>query len=121
MPALSKEQILAANDLDLLEIKVPEWKDANGEPGVIFCRVMSVGERDAYEREWIGKRETGVENFRTKFLQRVLCDKEGNLLFTSDEVQLLSGKSARVMARIWEQAMKHNALMASDVEELAKN
>lgn len=115
MGALSKDQILAANDMDLLEIEVPEWS------GSVYCRVMTVGERDAYEREWIGKRETGVENFRTKFLQRVLCNKDGELLFSSDEVALLSKKSARVMARLWDKAMKHNHLMAEDVEELAKN
>jgi hypothetical protein len=115
MPALTKDQILAANDMDLLEIEVPEWN------GSVFCRVMSVGERDAYEREWIGKRETGVENFRTKFLQRVLCNKDGELLFSAEEVALLSKKSARVMARLWDKAMKHNHLMADDVEELAKN
>lgn len=115
MSALTKEQILAANDMDLLEIEVPEWS------GSVYCRVMTVGERDAYEREWIGKRETGVENFRTKFLQRVLCSKDGELLFSAEEVALLSKKSARVMARLWDKAMKHNHLMADDVEELAKN
>ena len=115
MTALTKDQILAADDLDLLEIEVPEWG------GSVFCRVMSVGERDAYEREWIGKKETGVENFRTKFLQKVLCAKDGTLLFTSEEVSGLAKKSARVMAKLWDKAMKHNHLMADDVEELAKN
>lgn len=115
MADLTKELILAADDLDLLGIDVPEWN------GTVYCRVMSVGERDAYEREWLGKRETGIENFRTKFLQRVLCNKAGELLFSKEDVDVLSSKSARVMARLWEQAMKHNHLMASDVEELAKN
>lgn len=115
MDELTKDQILAADDLDLLKIEVPEWK------GCVYCRVMSVGERDSYEREWIGKKETGVENFRTKFLQRVLCTKDGELLFTCDEIAALSKKSARVMGRLWDKAMKHNHLMAEDVEELAKN
>jgi len=115
MSALTKDQILAADDMDLLEINVPEWN------GSVYIRVMSVGERDAYEREWIGKRETGVEHFRTKFLQRVLCSENGELLFNADEVAALSKKSARVMARLWDKAMKHNHLMADDVEELAKN
>jgi hypothetical protein len=51
----------------------------------------------------------------------VLCSKDGQLLFTPDEVSALSKKSARVMARLWERTMKHNHLMADDVEELAKN
>lgn len=115
MPQLSKEQILSADDLNLLEIEVPEWS------GSVYCRVMSVGERDAYEREWLGKRETGVENFRTKFLQRVLCDKSGELLFSSDDIKALSNKSSAVMSRLWDMAMKHNHMLAEDVEELAKN
>jgi hypothetical protein len=51
----------------------------------------------------------------------VLCDEKGHLLFGPDEVALLAGKSARVMSRLWEAAMKHNALSDEDVEELAKN
>lgn len=115
MPTLTKDQILAADDMGLLEVPVKEWG------GSVYIRVMTVSERDAYEREWIGKRETGVENFRTKFLQRVLCDEKGELLFSGDEIEALGKKSARVMAGLWEKAMKHNALMAGDVEELAKN
>lgn len=122
---LTKDQIVESDDLGLLEVEVPEWKPKGwkSEDGVprVFIRVMSVGERDAYEREWIGKKETGVDNFRAKFLQRVLCDKDGKLLFSAEETALLSQKSARVMARLWEKAMKHNALMADDVETMAKN
>lgn len=122
---LTRDQIVSADDLGLLEVQVPEWKPKDWKPedGVpsVFVRVMSVGERDAYEREWIGKKESGVENFRAKFLQKVLCDKDGKLLFTAADTALLAEKSARVMARLWETAMKHNALMAGDVEELAKN
>jgi len=113
--ALSKEQILAADDMGLKEVEVPEWG------GNVFVRVMTVGERDSYENEWIVNKNKGVENFRSKFLQRVLCDEKGELLFTASEIDLLAKKSARVITRIWEAAMKHNALSDGDVEELAKN
>lgn len=113
--ALSKEKILAADDLGLLEVPVPEWGDS------VFIRVMTVGERDSYENDWVLNKNKGVENFRSKFLQRVLCDEKGNLLFASDEVPKLAGKSAKVMSRIWQKAMEHNALTDADVEELAKN
>lgn len=115
MATLTKDQILSADDMGLLKVEVPEWG------GDVYIRVMAVAERDAYEREWIGKRETGVENFRTKFLQRVLCNETGALLFTPQETDKLAQKSARVMSRLWEKAMRHNALMESDVQELAKN
>ena len=113
--ALSKEQILAADDMGLKEVDVPEWG------GSVFLRVMTVGERDSYENDWMINKSKGVENFRSKFLQRVLCDEKGELLFTASEIDLLAKKSARVITRIWEAAMKHNALSDGDVEELAKN
>jgi len=113
--ALSKQQILAADDMGLKEVEVPEWG------GSVFLRVMTVGERDSYENDWMVNKSKGVENFRSKFLQRVLCDEKGELLFTASEIDLLAKKSARVITRIWEAAMKHNALTDNDVEELAKN
>jgi hypothetical protein len=112
---LSKDQILAANDMGLLEVDVPEWG------GSVHIRVMTVGERDSYENEWMVNKHKGVDNFRSKFLQRVLCDDSGELLFAADEVSKLASKSARVITRIWEAAMSHNALTDSDVDELAKN
>lgn len=113
--ALTKDQILAADDMGLLEVHVPEWG------GSVYVRVMSVGERDSYENDWMINKNTGVENFRSKFLQRVLCDEGGNLLFAKNEVDKLAKKSARAITRVWEAAMKHNALTDDDVEELAKN
>jgi len=113
--ALTKEQILAADDMGLLEVQVPEWG------GSVFVRVMTVGERDSYENDWMVNKNKGVENFRSKFLQRVLCNDEGELLFKADEIALLASKSARATTRVWEAAMKHNALSDDDVEELAKN
>jgi hypothetical protein len=113
--ALTKEQILAADDSGLLEVEVPEWG------GSVFIRVMTVGERDSYENEWMANKSTGVSNFRSKFLQRVLCDEHGKLLFSASEVDALAKKSARVVTTLWEAAMRHNKLTDADVEELAKN
>lgn len=113
--ALTKEQILAADDTGLVEIQVPEWK------GSVFCRVMACGERDAYENEWVQNKGKGVDNFRSKFLAKCLCDESGKRLFTDAEIDQLARKSAKVIARLWEHAMKHNALTEQDVEELAKN
>lgn len=122
---LSKEDILGADDLGLLEVRVKEWKPKNWKEGdpipTVFIRVMSVGERDAYENEWVLNKSKGVANFRAKFLQKVLCDENGELLFAPEEIESLANKSARVMNRLWQEAMKHNALSESDVEELAKN
>jgi hypothetical protein len=118
--ALTKDQILAASDSGLIKVTVPEWPD-NGKPGEVYIRVMTVGERDAYENEWVRCKQTGVEDFRTKFLARCLCDEKGNRLFGDEEIVVLSKKSAKPMMRLWQVAMDHNALTDSDVDELAKN
>lgn len=112
--ALTAEQILAADDAGLKKVSVPEWH------GDVFIRVMSVGERDEYERMWIGKKETGIENFRTQYLARVLCDETGKLLFTRDEVGKLAAKSGAVMSRLFDVAMRHNNMSEEDVETLGK-
>jgi hypothetical protein len=115
MPALTKDQILAADDLGLLKLTVPEWG------GDVYIRVMTVGERDAYENEWQRKKETGVDDFRTKFLVRCLVDEKGGRLFDNGDVARLAQKSARVMNRVWLAAMEHNNLSDQSIEELAKN
>lgn len=113
--ALTAEQILAADDLGLLRVEVPEWG------GDVFVRVMSVGERDEYERQWIGKKETGIENFRTQYLARVLCDEKGKLLFSRDQIAALAEKSGAVMGRLFDVAMRHNKMTEEDVKELGKS
>ena len=116
MATLTAEQILAANDQGLLgPIAVPEWG------GDVFVRVMSVGERDSYERLWIGKKDSGIENFRSEYLARCLCDEKGALIFTRTEVALLASRSGAVVGRLFDQALKHNNMTEADVEQLAKN
>jgi hypothetical protein len=94
---------------------VPEWG------GDVYIRVMSVGERDSYERMWIGKRESGVENFRTEYLARVLCDEKGSLLFTKEKTAALASKSGSVMGRLFDAAMKHNYMQEDAVEQVGKS
>jgi hypothetical protein len=112
--ALTAEQILASDDLGLKKIHVRGWGDD------VYIRVMSVGERDSYERLWMGKRETGVENFRTEYLCRVLCNEKGELLFTREQVAALANKSGIVMGRLFDEALQHNNMTEADVEQLGK-
>lgn len=119
--SLTKEQILAANDSQLLRVDVPEWPDAEGKPGVVCIRVMSVGERDAYENQWARAKETGLDDFRSRFLVRCLVDEAGQRLFDNGDISKLASKSARVVDRLWKAAMKHNSLSDESVEEEAKN
>ena len=110
---LIASQIIEASDLAALKVTVNEWG------GDVYIRLMNVGERDAHELEWLNNKEKGVDNFRSKFLARCLCDAKGVRLFSDAEVPLLSKKSCVVMHRLWTQAMAHNALSEEDVQQIA--
>lgn len=114
MADLNADQIFAANDLNLIPVEVPEWG------GTVYIRVCSVGEMEAYQREFAEKRE-GMELWRPKLLVRCVCDKDGKPIFTHDQVEKLGTKSVKVMSRLFDLAMKHNAVTNEDVEQLAKN
>lgn len=110
---LTKEQILSASDSKPLEVQVPEWGDS------VFIRVMSVGERDAFELEYIRSGGKHVDNFRTKYLQSCLCNERGELLFTKDDIAALSQRNGAVMHRLWEKAMSHNGMTQKDADQIA--
>lgn len=115
MAVLTADQILKVADAKTYEIEVPEWG------GEVYIRVMSVGERDANELDWLRNKDNGVPNFRSRFLARVLSDKEGKRLFNDDQVKELSKKSGDVMDRLFKLAMRYNSVTEEDVEIAAGN
>ncbi len=119
MPLLTKEQILAAEDLDYEEVEIKEWG------GKVRLRCMTGTERDAFESAIYkikgDKVEANRENFRSELLSRVLCNKDNKLLFNPREVKALGGKSGRVIDRLFDIAQKINGIGQSDIEEMTKN
>lgn len=116
---LTKEQILAADDLPTKEVPVPEWG------GSVFVRTMTGIERDAMEAEAIVMRGESVEmnreNTRGRLLARAICDAGGNRLFTDADAPALGKKSGAALSRLYDVASKLNRLTAADVDELSKN
>ena len=109
--ALSKKAILAANDVKLDKVHVPEWGDD------VFIKTLSGTERDAFEDAYSTEK---MKNFRSRFLVLTLCDDKGERLFTDEEVDSLGSKSAAVINRIFEKAWSLNAFRNEDVEALGK-
>ena len=117
--ALSKEQILAVKDIKIEEFFVPEWD------GSIYIKTMTAEERDKFEEAVFnkdnGKRKTDVSGLRAKLCAFVICDAEGQRLFTENEVETLSKKSAAALTRIFEKAQELSATREDDLEEMTKN
>ena len=120
MSSLTKDQILAADQAKSLAVQVPEWPDASGVPGVVYIRVMTVGERDAWELEVLRSEKKGVDDFRSRYLARVLSsDHLGTPLFSDwQQIKPLSGA---VCNRLFNIAKKHNDLNEEEVQALGKS
>ena len=122
MTGLTKEQILAIQDVKPVPVPVPEWG------GTVYVRPMSAGQRDRWEGELLDRTEkrkdgiaAAVENMRAQFLAHCLCDENGVILFGPDDIEALSGKSYRAMDLLYEKAQTINGLSEADITELEKN
>lgn len=111
LPVLGREAILAAQDLDLGFVEVPEWG------GGVYIRTMTGAERDSLE----ARITAGEKLTRARMAVMVCCDAAGELLFTRADEADLDGKSASAMDRILEAALSHNRLRGQDIEEAVKN
>jgi len=111
------KKIKAADQKNLLPVEVPEWGLT------VWIKQLTVGERDSFEAEAFAARKGDglMDNPRSKFLVRTLCDESGKPLCKPEEFAELAALSSKPMERLFEEAQKHNRLTNDDVEELAKN
>lgn len=120
MPTLTRDAILAVQDLVIEPLEVPEWG------GTVHLRSMTAGERDRFEALVTGPAggeagtPTRLENIRAHLAALTLCDPAGQPLFTPEDVAALAGKSAAAMDRVFEAASRLNGLTPKDVQELGK-
>jgi hypothetical protein len=122
--ALTREEILAAQDLRRERVEVPEWgTDAEGNPAVVFVRTVTGTERDRYQLTLapINGGQGDFDNFRARFLCFCICDETGKRLFGDDEGELIGGKSADAIARLWAAANRINGTDAEAIERARKN
>ena len=117
--ALSKEDILSADDLKREVVKVKEWG------GEVIVRTMTGAERVAFEDSVAlnsgADRQINMKNFLEKLVVATVVDDKGVLMFTQADVVALSGKSASALLRVARVSQKLNGLTDDDVEGLIKN
>ncbi|SOZ99450.1 conserved hypothetical protein [Cupriavidus taiwanensis] len=117
---LSKEQILAADDIKTEIVDVPEWG------GSVIIRMMSGTARDAYEASMVGfkngQRVADLTNMRAKLVAATLVDESGEPLFADEaDIVALAAKSASALERLFKVAQRINGLGNDSVEEAQKN
>jgi hypothetical protein len=116
---LTRDQILAAEDLSRELVEVPEWG------GSVWVRALTGGERDDFEASCLmtkGKSsELNYRNMRAKLVVRTAVTETGERVFGDADVEALTQKSASALDRLFSVASRLSALGKEDVEELTKN
>ncbi len=110
---LDRKAILEANDITSEKLSIPEWG------GDVYIRVMTGQSRDAWE-EALSNSDSLFDNVRSRMAVASVCDEEGNLLFTSDDVVALGKKSGVALDKVFETARRINKLSAEDIDALEK-
>lgn len=116
---LTREAILAADDLPCESVDVPEWG------GPIWVRTMTGAQRDQFEQKCQASERAGgkldLRGIRALLVVLTASDQGGKLLFTAGDIPALQEKSARALDRVFTASSKLNGIGAQDVEDLAEN
>lgn len=116
---LTREQILAADDLLTEDVAVPEWG------GTVRVRGLTGAERDAFEQGTIEQRGRKVKarlvNIRARLASLCIVDEQGQRLFSEADMVELGRKSARPLDRVWDTATRLSGMSESDAEDLELN
>lgn len=115
---LSREAILAANDLPTKDVEVKAWG------GVVRIRSLTGTERDQFEADVLEARRAGhvsPGNVRARYLAMCIIDEVGKNVFTAADIDALGAKSAAALDIPYQAIQAFNALTDADVEELAGN
>lgn len=119
MGFLTRDEILGAVDLKVVEVAVPEWG------GTVRVSMMTGTERDAFESETVvrkGKRvEVNMVNMRARLVARTVVDEKGGRVFSDGDVEALAAKSASALNRVFEAARVLNGLTEEAAGEAAEN
>ncbi len=116
---LTKEQILAASDIKIEKVAVPEWG------GEVYVKGMTGSERDKFEASIIEIRgntqKANLANVRAKLACFTICDESGARLFSEEEIVELAKKSAQALQRVFDAAQRLSGIGSEDVDSLLKN
>lgn len=124
--ALTREQILGIQDIEVKEIEVPGWN------GTVFIRKLTRGQQDEYAKRRFGKTamkhlggQQEVESDISLFghdawlFAQGVCDEDGKRLFSNSDVSKLNEKSGEAIGLVAQKIVKFSG-MVEDVEELEK-
>lgn len=113
--ALTKEQILAAQDCKVERVTVAAWG------GDVFVKVLSGAGRDQFRAGIDEANKAGIGRFEAALLAVTVCNESGVPLFTVEDIDSLYEKSASAIDEVAAVAMRINGMGISSQDDAVKN
>jgi hypothetical protein len=128
---LTAATIIAAADITIEPVEVPEWSPDPKKKAIVYVRSMSMARKEKYVqglRQIVGhgKKATVqqiLEGSGAKLAAETMCDSKGNLLFkerSKEQIDALGKKSSKALERVIAKAAEINGL-SDDEDEAIKN
>lgn len=124
MGMLGRSELLKKDELKVKRVEL-EGED------YVFIRQMTGRERDRFDQTLMTEKkdrrgnttyERNLRDFRAKLVSMTVCDENGTLLLTHEDVKTLSeNKSAAFLEKLVEEAQELNRISEEDKENLIKN
>lgn len=116
---LTRDAILAAQDLELLPVEVPEWG------GTVYVRRMTGPELDDWQLAGYALVDASPadpyaagRNVRARLVLATACSADGLPLFRKEDLPALQQRAGVALGRVYEAARKHNGLAPETLDEL---
>jgi hypothetical protein len=116
----TRDLILSADDIELVKLSVPAWKDKEGNVIDVYIKQMSGKDAEEYI-EATSPEHGGSKQRNAKVLVSSVCDKDGKRLFTNADIAALQDKNSRVITWLVEEILKINFKSSNEIETEAKN
>lgn len=119
MAILTKDQILAAQDLETETVEVPQWG------GSVMVRSLTARERGQLISSIVDQRAGGrtlkLTEIQVRTCAMAIVDAQGSRMFEEADIAKLSRKSASALQVVFEVAQRLSGLSDDQVEELTED
>ena len=116
----TKDLILQAEDIELVKLAVPAWKDKDGNVLDVYIKQMSGDDAQGYIDSM--KQENGGDADRNaKVLVASVCYANGDKMFTKADIKAINKKNSRVLSWLTAKILEINFKDADQIEADAKN
>jgi hypothetical protein len=116
---LTKDAILAKDDLIKEQVDIPEWG------GYVFVRCLTGAERDDFEASLVSQKgkdkKSNFKNLRARLVAISVVDEQGAKIFSELDIPNLGQKNAAVLDRLFDKAQILSGFKKEDIEDLTKN